>query len=94
MGGDVLFAKTDEMSVLFYANLPLEVKQVLRTSGAVTRVEQYLGNLPPVADFNKDQYSGEIDTVTGFALVASAQSCFVWQHSQVCFELYIQSAMF
>ena len=32
-GGDVLFAKTDEMSVSFYANLPLEVKQVLRISG-------------------------------------------------------------
>lgn len=30
----MLFAKTDEMSVSFYANLPLEVKQVLRTSGA------------------------------------------------------------
>ena len=35
MGSDILFAKTDEMSVSFYANLPLEVKQVLRTSGAV-----------------------------------------------------------
>jgi hypothetical protein len=34
IGGDMLFAKTDEMSVSFYANLPLEVKQVLRTSGA------------------------------------------------------------
>lgn len=33
IGGDVLFAKTDEMSVSFYANLPLEVKQVFRTSG-------------------------------------------------------------
>ncbi|CAA7271672.1 unnamed protein product [Cyclocybe aegerita] len=65
IGGDVLFAKTDEMSVLFYANLPLEVKQVLRTS-----------------DFNIDQYSGEIDTVTGFALVTSVHTCFVWQHAQ------------
>jgi hypothetical protein len=35
MGSDILFAKTDEMSVSFYANLPLEVKQVLRTSGTV-----------------------------------------------------------
>lgn len=32
--GDPIFSKTPEMSVLFYANLPLEVKQVLRTSGA------------------------------------------------------------
>jgi hypothetical protein len=29
-----IFSKTPEMSVSFYANLPLEVKQVLRTSGA------------------------------------------------------------
>lgn len=34
IGGDVIFAKTDEISVSIYANLPLEVKQVLRTSGA------------------------------------------------------------
>ena len=34
MGSDMVFAKTDEMSVLFYASLPLEVKQVLRVSGA------------------------------------------------------------
>lgn len=33
IGGDILFAKTDEMSVLFYASLPLEVKQILRVSG-------------------------------------------------------------
>ncbi|KAF9533020.1 hypothetical protein CPB83DRAFT_903494 [Crepidotus variabilis] len=65
MGGDMLFAKTDEMSVLFYASLPLEVKQVLR-----------------VSDFKTDPYSGEIDTTTGFALVTSVQTCFVWQHAQ------------
>ncbi|KDR81643.1 hypothetical protein GALMADRAFT_239719 [Galerina marginata CBS 339.88] len=65
MGGDMLFAKTDEMSVLFYANLPLEVKQVLR-----------------ISDFNVDPYSGQIDIVTGFALVTSVQTCFVWQHAQ------------
>ncbi|KIM49090.1 hypothetical protein M413DRAFT_95576 [Hebeloma cylindrosporum] len=75
MGGDIMFAKTDEMSVSFYANLPLEVKQVLRTS-----------------DFNKDPYSGEIDTVTGFALVASVQTCFVWQHSQGIPTCYIFSS--
>ncbi|KAH9484254.1 Nucleoporin nup132 [Psilocybe cubensis] len=65
IGGEMIFAKTEEMSVSFYANLPLEVKQVLRLS-----------------DFNRDLYSGEIDTTTGFALVASAQTCFVWQHAQ------------
>lgn len=31
--GDAIFAKTDEMNVSFYASLPLEVKQVLRSSG-------------------------------------------------------------
>jgi nuclear pore complex protein Nup133 len=36
LGGDVVFAKTEEMSVSFYANLPLEVKQVLRTAGRHT----------------------------------------------------------
>jgi len=36
IGGDILFAKTDEMSVLFYASLPLEVKQILRVSGMFT----------------------------------------------------------
>jgi hypothetical protein len=34
VASDLIFSKTHEMSVSFYANLPLEVKQVLRTSGA------------------------------------------------------------
>ena len=34
VASDFIFSKTQEMSVSFYANLPLEVKQVLRTSGA------------------------------------------------------------
>lgn len=34
VANDFIFSKTQEMSVSFYANLPLEVKQVLRTSGA------------------------------------------------------------
>ncbi|KAF9476583.1 methyltransferase type 11 [Pholiota conissans] len=58
-------SKSYIMLVSFYANLPLEVKQVLRAS-----------------DFNKDPYSGEIDTITGFALIVSVQTCFVWQHAQ------------
>ncbi|TFK98882.1 hypothetical protein BDV98DRAFT_491530, partial [Pterulicium gracile] len=29
-----------------------------------------------------DAFSGEIDAGTGFALVASANTCFVWQHAQ------------
>lgn len=34
------------------------------------------------ADFYTDSYTGDIDTLTGFALVASVQTCFVWQHAQ------------
>ncbi|TFY72665.1 hypothetical protein EVG20_g323 [Dentipellis fragilis] len=46
-------------------------------------------HLPPevkqvlrAADFFRDAYTGDIDTMTGFALVATSQTCFVWQHSQ------------
>lgn len=35
------------------------------------------------SDFKVDPYSGEIDIITGFALVTSVQTCFVWQHAQV-----------
>ncbi|KAF8636731.1 hypothetical protein AX17_003534 [Amanita inopinata Kibby_2008] len=62
---DTVFAKSDELSVSFYADSPMEVKHILRN-----------------ADFYRDAYSGEIDTVTGFALVASVQTCLVWQHAQ------------
>ncbi|KAF7338280.1 Methyltransferase type 11 [Mycena venus] len=64
-GVETIFAKSGELSVSFYANLPVEVKQVLKN-----------------ADFYADAYSGVIDTLTGFALVASGQTCFVWQHAQ------------
>jgi hypothetical protein len=40
-------------------------------------ISQYL------LDFFKDAYNGAVDTVTGFALMASGQTCFVWQHVQV-----------
>ncbi|KAJ3847514.1 hypothetical protein EV368DRAFT_76646 [Lentinula lateritia] len=33
------------------------------------------------ADFYRDVYSGEIDTLTGFALIVSMKTCFVWQHA-------------
>ncbi|KAF9075250.1 hypothetical protein BDP27DRAFT_40146 [Rhodocollybia butyracea] len=61
---ELVFAKSDQLTVSFYANLPLEVSQILRN-----------------ADFYRDLYSGEIDTLTGFALVASVKTCFVWQHA-------------
>ena len=85
VANDLIFSKTQEMTVSFYANLPLEVKQVLRTSGA-SESPAYQGHNPILTistDFNKDLYSGEIDTLTGFALVTSFQTCFVWQHAQV-----------
>ncbi|KIK57777.1 hypothetical protein GYMLUDRAFT_45965 [Collybiopsis luxurians FD-317 M1] len=63
-GIEHVFAKSDQLTVSFYANLPLEVSQILRN-----------------ADFYRDAYSGEIDTLTGFALVASMKTCFVWQHA-------------
>ena len=39
-------------------------------------------NLFYCADFYGDSYSGAIDTATGYALVVSARTCFVWQHAQ------------
>ncbi|KAK7054841.1 hypothetical protein VNI00_003304 [Paramarasmius palmivorus] len=59
-----LFAKSEQLSVSFYTDLPVEVSQILRN-----------------ADFLRELYSGEIDTVTGFALITSAQTCYVWQHA-------------
>ncbi|KAI0065375.1 hypothetical protein BV25DRAFT_1880143 [Artomyces pyxidatus] len=34
------------------------------------------------ADFFRDAYAGDIDTLTGFALVVTSKTCFVWQHTQ------------
>ncbi|KAK7014839.1 methyltransferase type 11 [Favolaschia claudopus] len=62
---ETIFAKSNELSVSFYASLPREVKQILKN-----------------ADFYAEAYSGVIDTLTGFALVVSSETCFVWQHAQ------------
>ncbi|EIN07336.1 hypothetical protein PUNSTDRAFT_71669 [Punctularia strigosozonata HHB-11173 SS5] len=62
---ETVYAKSEELKVVFYAHLPIEVKQVLRN-----------------ADFLRDAYTGGIDVATGFALIASAQTCFAWQHNQ------------
>ncbi|KAI0831351.1 hypothetical protein BC628DRAFT_1311430 [Trametes gibbosa] len=62
---DTVFSKSKEMTVTFYAQLPLEVKQALRN-----------------ADFYRDAYTGDVDTLTGFAVVASLRTCFVWKYSQ------------
>ncbi|KZV71677.1 hypothetical protein PENSPDRAFT_650535 [Peniophora sp. CONT] len=34
------------------------------------------------ADFARDSYSGEVDTTTNHSLVATWQTCYVWQHTQ------------
>ncbi|TFK55057.1 hypothetical protein OE88DRAFT_1674600 [Heliocybe sulcata] len=60
-----VFARSDQLDAVFYANLPVEVKQVLKN-----------------VDFYTSPYSGEVDTLTGFALVSTAQKCFVWKHAQ------------
>ncbi|KAH9043103.1 hypothetical protein EDB85DRAFT_1855669 [Lactarius pseudohatsudake] len=43
-----------------------------------TEVKHVLRN----ADFFRDVYVGDVDVGTGFALVATPQACFVWQHTQ------------
>ncbi|KAK0204765.1 hypothetical protein DFS33DRAFT_1322617 [Desarmillaria ectypa] len=63
--GVTYLAKSEQLAVSFYANLPVEVLLVLKH-----------------ADFYGGAYTGGIDTLTGFALVASKQTCYVWQHSQ------------
>ncbi|KAG7451103.1 uncharacterized protein BT62DRAFT_882814 [Guyanagaster necrorhizus] len=63
--GVAYLAKSEQLAVSFYANLPVEVVMVLKQ-----------------ADFYGGEYTGGIDTLTGFALVASSQTCYVWQHSQ------------
>ncbi|EMD38365.1 hypothetical protein CERSUDRAFT_113529 [Gelatoporia subvermispora B] len=62
---DLVFAKSKELVITYYAQLPAEVRQALRS-----------------ADFNRDAYSGDVDPLTGFALVASAETCFVWNYNQ------------
>ena len=40
--------------------------------------------LTPLVDFYNEGYTGDVDPVTGFAVVASLETCFVWKYSQVC----------
>lgn len=81
---DTVFAKSEEMLVTFHGHLPAEVKHVLRNAGEHSR------HFPPggrpsywfAIDFFRDAYVGDVDAGTGFALVATPQACFVWQHTQ------------
>ncbi|KAH9981165.1 Non-repetitive/WGA-negative nucleoporin C-terminal-domain-containing protein [Lactifluus volemus] len=85
---DTVFAKSEEMLVTFHGHLPTEVKHVLRNAGESAR---FIFLLPPFSgssshlstiDFFRDAYVGDVDAETGFALVATPQACFVWQHTQ------------
>ncbi|RPD66182.1 hypothetical protein L227DRAFT_539315 [Lentinus tigrinus ALCF2SS1-6] len=62
---ETVFSKSKEMTVTFYAQLPVEVRQALRN-----------------ADFFREGYTGDVDPTTGFAVVASLETCFVWKYSQ------------
>lgn len=83
-GVEHIFAKSDQVMVSFHANLPLEVTQILRNAGKQYTLHNMIHYHMSVVDFYRDVYSGEIDTLTGFALVASMKTCFVWQHAMVC----------
>lgn len=64
---ELLYAHSREFKVSYYAGLPLEVKNALQKNN----------------NFEYDSiYAGSIDAQTGFALVASAETCYVWQHAQ------------
>jgi nuclear pore complex protein Nup133 len=81
---DTVFAKSEEVLVTFHGHLPTEVKHVLRNAGEgsehlPTLVETLHGTS---TDFFRDAYVGDVDASTGFALVATPQACFVWQHTQ------------
>ncbi|KIJ69004.1 hypothetical protein HYDPIDRAFT_172503 [Hydnomerulius pinastri MD-312] len=61
---DTVFAKTEELVVGLYGGLPVEIRQVLRST-----------------DFLAESYTGGIDITSGYTLVASARTCFVWSHA-------------
>ncbi|KAI6036255.1 hypothetical protein BKA83DRAFT_108575 [Pisolithus microcarpus] len=61
---ETVFAKTEELVVGLYGNLPVEVRHVLRS-----------------ADFITESYVGGIDSASGYTLVASVRTCYVWAHA-------------
>ncbi|KAI6045772.1 hypothetical protein EDC04DRAFT_3031700 [Pisolithus marmoratus] len=61
---ETVFAKTEELVVGLYGNLPVEVRHVLRS-----------------ADFLTESYVGGIDGTSGYTLVASVRTCYVWAHA-------------
>ncbi|KAH8833666.1 Non-repetitive/WGA-negative nucleoporin C-terminal-domain-containing protein [Flagelloscypha sp. PMI_526] len=60
------YAKTEQLAVTLYSELPTEVKQVLARPRDLER--EFL-------------YSGVVDTQSGYAIATSYESCFVWQYA-------------
>lgn len=84
---EIVFAKTEELTVSLYGGLPVEVRQVLRSAGVhVVSCKCRHGFPDPDAlrartDFFAESYVGGIDNASGYALVMSARTCYVWLHA-------------
>lgn len=77
---DLTFAKTEELVAGLYGTLPVEVKQALRSAGApLPPVLQ--SNFSLLLDFLVESYTGCVDITSGYTLVASAKTCFLWSHA-------------
>lgn len=76
---DTVFAKTEELTVGLYGALPVEVKQALRSTGA--RRHQWTCIYSLYTDFLVESYTGCVDIASGYTLVASAKTCFLWSHA-------------
>ncbi|KZV86547.1 hypothetical protein EXIGLDRAFT_840672 [Exidia glandulosa HHB12029] len=57
-----VFSHSDQLTIAFHGNVPLEVRHVLVS-----------------ADLYGDQFSGTVDALTGYALLVSPHTVFVWQ---------------
>ncbi|KAH8107113.1 Non-repetitive/WGA-negative nucleoporin C-terminal-domain-containing protein [Cristinia sonorae] len=73
--GDDLMDRILKSETVFAKSAEMQVTFYSHLPG---EVKQVLRN----ADFYQDAYTGDIDTFTGFALVASAETCFVWKYTQ------------
>ncbi|CCM02415.1 uncharacterized protein FIBRA_04513 [Fibroporia radiculosa] len=65
---ETIFAKSEQLTATFYAQLPVEVRQALKA-----------------ADFYRDAFSGDVDPLTGFAIVASVETCFALTGTPTCY---------
>lgn len=77
---DTTFAKTEELTVGLYGSLPVEVRHVLRGAGMRNHTPIALISQPCI-DFLAESYVGGIDNTSGYTLIASARTCYVWPHA-------------